>query len=1357
MGPKAALEITGRAAGAAFGQAERILTENEAKMTDVLGFVHEAAIRGFGSAVGKSAAADAEKITSSEIVIRTVTDEIQKALKSGAIPLNEMDALEKSVPGAKQILFSSLKKNNGNIEKAIEELRNAHAVGHLNVQEYVKLPDKLQKYLGDNHLLDEFQTLQKNSSTMSLGEYTKAVDDFVARHRDTVTNALAKQPAALGSKLMKDEQYAQVGDVALELQSLYHSGDVPLSTADTFTAMTQAGYNMSNKLDELAIDAQTRLGKLLSPDLATGMATELKSTVSTTREMFNTITDARNKVRYAIQEVRSGGDMAQAMKAAATSDFDLADRLSHLNPETTSTKQFVSETWDEFSGWAAQTYHDANVKSFNDKLGIYDKYAQQAGTTIEELLAKTDGQETSLFEQVNAAMHEFEAHSDEYNVARAEKQVEALQTTERAKVLGRNQKAIESLANQYGVDKNAILNTVNKYSTPTTATVENAVKGSPVKLLQEHGGVNLQEFSDVMGGTSGVDKQGVLPGLFQKQGMGIDEAGRLLVEHGYITAEQAKDANFVRDFIRNPEARSATFKEPVKYTDVSQITPDAAKQAFENRLKEKGLPPVRKLPAPYTGENPTHAMALYKNLDGFEKDVRMVADSTASVWGKTVPLNQWSKEAEQTLSSFKDVYNSRMAVVRTNASALATAKRDFLLHSYDKTYLDHALGYLMPFHYWTDRTYMNWMEKVIENPGLAADYAKYRDFKEKANAGLPSWWKYNTQIPNIFGGEADHPLFMNLEASLNPMNNLIGEDFNDPYKRADWLSKSVDDLNSFGPTFSPIIQWAVGAHLYNQGNEEAGQRWFSRLLPQSTLVKAGLQESQNLLSKIQGKPVGMLNFGPAIKNNEVDPFVNLLEGGLDPYERNRVGRALSYIEQQKIDQINNDPNIQDKNAAIGTVKAQMIEDARNQKGDNWDQAIQMATTWRAPGQLMAGVLGIGFKARTEADIQIDQFYSDYNAVRANGANVSPEDYKAHMDQLQEKYPFMDTLLLAKKGGAERDSAYIYNVMGRLPPGSQGELLKQFGIDPKDVSHFYDVKGDLSQLTTGEKERLIAASVDIASMLQVPDTATRQEWNTARSTYGDLVTKGIQDQLGVDIWDKVSHYYDLKDTNVDQANQFRDQHPEVSQALQLKGGIVANSPILSAYYGGIDNIEAYISGNIRQQLSDKFGAGIYDVQTAYYDAPNQKAFLRQHPELKAFMNYKKVLERQGDQLFMQMASKLPQGKPAQFQTGFTPQSSAQQNIANALQPQSPVPQWQDISQGMPQWLQQEIALHAQTGKSVSYRGNNELDYLAKQLGYYSGADLLRVAALALQQNSGQAMPASQNSLSQAQSAYNPFAP
>jgi len=1361
MGPKAALEITGRAAQAAFGQSERILGENEAKMTDMLGFVHEAAIRGFGSAVGKSAAADAEKITSSEIVIRTVTDEIQKALKSGAIPLNEMDALEKEAGGAKQILFSSLKKHNGNVDKAIGDLREAFNVGHLNVQEYVKMPDKLQKYLGENHLLDEFQTLQKNSSTMSLDEYTQAVDDFVNRHRDTVTNALSKQSASLGEKLMKDEQFAQVGDAALEAQSLYHKGEVSYETANEFTAMTQAGYNMSNQLDNLAIDAQTRLGRLLTPDLATGMATELKATTSTTREMFNTITDARNKVRYAIQEARNGGDLAQIMKGAATSDFNLAETLSHLNPETTSAKQFTNEAWQAYYDWAAQTYHDANAKNFNDKLGIYDKYAQQAGTDIETLLGKTDGQDESLFEQVNNSMHEFGARVDEYNVARAEKQVEALQTTERAKVLGQNTKALKSLANQYGVDSNAIVNTVNKYSEPVTATIANDVTKSPTKLIQEHGGVNIQEFSDVISGKSGVDKQGVLPGLFQKQGMGIDEAGRLLVEHGYITADQAKDANFIRDFIRNPEASSATFTQPVKYTDISQISPEAAKAAFEKRLKEKGLPPIKKLPPPYTGENPTHAMALYKNLDGFEKDIRSVADSTAQVWGKTVPLNQFSKEAEGALNGFKDAYNARMAVVRTNASALATAKRDFLLHSYDKTYLDHALGYLMPFHYWTDRTYMNWMEKVIENPGLAADYAKYRDFKEKANAGLPSWWKYNTQIPNIFGSDSTHPLFMNLEASLNPMNNLIGEDFNDPYKRADWLSKSVDDLNSFGPTFSPIIQWAVGAHLYNQGNEEAGQRWFSRLLPQSTLVKAGLQESQNLLSKIQGKPVGMLNFGPAIKNNEVDPFVNLLEGGLDPYERNRVGRALSYIEQQKIDQINNDPNIQDKNAAIGTVKAQMIEDARNQQGDNWDQAIQMATTWRAPGQLMAGVLGIGFKARTEADVQIDQFYSDYNTVRATASNISPEDYKAHMDQLQEKYPFMDTLLLAKKGGAERDSAYIYNVMGRLPPGSQSDLLKQFGIDPKDVSSFYDVKGDLSQLTPGEKGRLIAASVDIASMLQVPDTATRQEWTSARNAYGELVTKGIQNSLGSDIWDKVSHYYDLKDTNVDEANAFRDQHPEVSQALQIKGGIVANSPILSAYYGGIDNIEAYISGNVRQQLEDKFGKDIYATQTAYYDAPNQKVFLRQHPELKAFMDYKKVLDKKGDQMFYDMASKLPQGKPAQFQTGFTPQSSAQQNIANALQPQAPIPQWQDISQSMPSWLQTEIANHAQTGKAVSYRGNNELDFLAKQSGYYSGADLLRVAALSLKQYSQGSSQAVQTQGSnpytqQSQSAYNPFA-
>jgi hypothetical protein len=347
--------------------------------------------------------------------------------------------------------------------------------------------------------------------------------------------------------------------------------------------------------------------------------------------------------------------------------------------------------------------------------------------------------------------------------------------------------------------------------------------------------------------------------------------------------------------------------------------------------------------------------------------------------------------------------------------------------------------------------------------------------------------------------------------------------------------------------------------------------------------------------------------------------------------------------------------------------------------------------------------------------------------------------------------------LAKKGGVQRDAAYAYNVLGRLPPAEMSDVFKAIGISAQDVSKFYESKGFTDpnvKFTKTEKDRFMTAIIDMGAMLKIPDSATREEWNSARSTYQDSLEQ-IAEQLGMPyekdakgkivsrgVWDEINHYYDLKDDNKEQADLFKQQHPEIMRALQMKGEAVANSPLLSAYYGGIDNIEAYVSGKVRQQLSDKYGADIYQQQTDYFNDPNPKAYLRAHPQLKAFWTEKRVLDAQGEQEFYRMASALPESKSAQFQAGYQPQSGVQQTIYDALQPQHPIPPWNELSQGMPPWLQNEIANHATDPNTVlSKRAKSEMDYLAQQGGFYNAADLLRTATLAyMQQGQAQQQPA-----------------
>lgn len=1270
FGATEAIAVSGQAIRSSIkSQAEKIISANNQRSLDMLGYIHEASARGFGKGAGlvaESAASRAEQITSSEIVVRTVEREIQKALRSGAIPGAELDALEKSMNGSKDIVIGLLKKYNGNSEKAFNEFRKLSKSGVLEAHRYVEIPEKLKSFMSENHLLEPFQEIQRTAKTKE--EFASRVEKLMADTRANVESKLASVPATIGDTVAKETP--QLADATMEAQQLHNTGVIDYEKAELFTRVVQSEQNARSSLTAFSDYATGQLGAAIGDkQMVRSMTSEISDVSGIFDKAYGTMNNVRDTVRYiyndketSIAELWSKASMGVGQDGKTI--FSLKEMYPGVNPETLSRQQFNSLLWNGYYDFAREHWYKANTDLFSSKMDIFNKYAEVAGGKLEEILKPEAGQ-SNLFETAFKARQEAEQYQT------------AFKAEDRA--------------------------------------LANALKDIPKGTsLQD---AKIPDLYDFKGGKKR---------LFNA--VNTDRAGKGIAPAATM-ADVTKEewAASLAKRIANPQTADTAAKavETAGQADIASQIQDLTKPYY-NEAGDLIVP--NKIPPPYNGEMPTYARALYHNLDGFEKDMTQLVNAHQQVWGNVVPLNNFTPETEKALSEFKTAFDGRMVRVKTEASAMATGTRDFLLHSYDKTYLDHALGYLMPFHYWTDRTYLRGMERLIENPGLGASYMKLNDYAEKQNANLPDWWKYNVKVPDLLGANSGNPFYMNIGASLNPMYGLLGTDFNDPYKRADWVSKSVDDLNKFGPTFTPLIQWAVGLHLYNQGNVDAGSRWFGRLFPQSVYVKAALQEGQNIVGKITGQQPDMLNAGKLVQNNEVDPFVNLIEGGLDPYERNRVGRALSLMQQQ------------------GVPEEQLLEAARTQSGHLWEQAIQTATTWRAPGNLMASVLGIGLKGRTSADIQIDQFYQEYNQLYTSASTMPPEQYKDALSKLKDQYPFMDTLLLAKKAGPQRDSAYAYNVLGRLPPGQQSEVFKSLGISPVDVAKFYDSKGFTDkrvQFTDIDKQRFMTAVLQMGAMLKMPDSATREEWTQVRGSY-QKITDGIARELGKDIWDKVEAYITLKKdkNNSDAADAFSQQHPEVMQALQMKQASVVNNPLVNAYYGGVDTIEAYISGNIREQMTKKYGEDIYAKSTRFYDLGTAspamaKAYKRQHPELDAFWKESAALKAQGNQLYVQMGSKLPSEKGAQLRSDFTPQPGVQQDLANTIAtPPHQTATWQEITNKMPQGLQDAIINYWESGKKLSYNQKNELDYLAQQHGYYNGDDMLRQAGLAL---NGQGQP------------------
>jgi hypothetical protein len=893
---------------------------------------------------------------------------------------------------------------------------------------------------------------------------------------------------------------------------------------------------------------------------------------------------------------------------------------------------------------------------------------------------------------------------------------------------------ISTLANKYGLSSataegvpldSKILRTINKYADvnyksledvpldvaedafkaktkqlplrATEPTVVDSVTISdemsdPVSLLTKKGGINSKEFSDIMGGKIGIDREGVMPGLFSKSGMGIDDAGRMLADNGYISAEQAEDVNFVRDFIRNHQKRETTF-ELIHDPDLAYF--DDAGNLVEPSRK-RILPPVT------DGEAPTAARAIHDQMEDVGKMRAWMLDDITKNFGKKQVVD---KVTEQALKTAEKELSQKLAETRLISSRVAQANRDFTLLNYgEKSYWDVALAYLYPFHFWYKGTYGNWLKRIPMMPSVLAHYARYKDNLATVHAGMPEWWKYNINSNDLPGIDTENPLYFNLEATLWPLNGLTNVDFNDPSKRVSGWTYGLDYLNKFGPSTWTPINMVTGLMLYAQGEKEAGEKWMGRLFPQSATIKAGA----SLLGKA---------------NLETDPFVALLQGGLDPYERRRVGRALAEIEQEAI------------RGNLPYTQEQIQDAAYSQEGEIWDEAVRRAVRGRAPSQISSFLFGVGFKGRTQEDMQVDSFYSDYSKLFTMRPNITPEEFREGMDALKTRYPFMDTVLLSRRDDVERDAGLAYMVMQRIPPGQSSDIAEAAGVSPALLDKFYADKGQIDKWAPADRQRFMSAVLNIAAVLEIPSDMTRGEWTDAKNAYSRMSTDAKK-QFGDDILDMVDGYYQAKTKSYDAADAYLERHPEVEQYMNWKAERVMGSPLLSAYYGGADMVESYHRSKMYADIEKQLGTEIFDTIDEYNDLktfgdPKEvKAFYRQHKrEISKYYDLKDAWTIQINQQVAQLSAHLPEGENSGIREDIDTTSPGAMGLANELQP-AYQPSYEDFAAQIPDRLLNLVQDYMYNGEPLQESARKQLERLAREMGYNSSDDLLQAIGTSL---------------------------
>jgi len=352
----------------------------------------------------------------------------------------------------------------------------------------------------------------------------------------------------------------------------------------------------------------------------------------------------------------------------------------------------------------------------------------------------------------------------------------------------------------------------NEYYYPNKNKMSAQLRNEIVEALEDIGkaiGGNTKEIDRVLRYAKSAEKY--------EQLFDVWRAGRLR------TAKFIEEGN-IADAIRSIASQYGIASLP-KADEAAGITgayiDDKALTKILKKIEE-GM----KISPVYTGDMPpTIARAFHEGARDIELLEASLETQIRANYGGVIPIIG-NENVVKAISKWGEVAERNVNEARLIASAVANAARDFTLLPYGKKYgFDLVLNYIYPYQFFYSRTYANYLKRLVQEPEIIAAYAKYKNTLAKIHAGAPDWWKYQINSNELLGIDSDNPLYFNLEATLNPLNGLTGVDFEDPYKRINWWTSTIDDLNRFGPSIWTPINWAVAAASYAKGEKEAAQRW----------------------------------------------------------------------------------------------------------------------------------------------------------------------------------------------------------------------------------------------------------------------------------------------------------------------------------------------------------------------------------------------------------------------------------------------------------------------------------------------------------------------------------------------------
>ncbi len=1296
-----------------------------------------------------------EQGAAARIVGKTYTDTMFKMLASGRRALPDVKPLIDAGLDQKatNVLFSLVLENYGDVKKSVNQFRQLVKKGDVQLVRTTAWMTKEQIEIAHKYgVLDEFTAALKFDGSM----------DDVLREVRGLSKPLSDEAAQVVTEhagFMDDsphfEEMATVGNA----NDAGHMSDEAAALSGNRFAANGAVFG-EYRYAVQKIEGQALA--LLDKDTAALDALRQQYGIIAQGGYFDKINDMSRKFT---RDIWSNNDSIKAAKTAPPGgwaqeweNIGLTKALGSPPPGLTK-KQLLDTLWDGY--WEPQK--KAFWSGARDVNAAYlESYVKQIGALVPDL--ETD----KIMDSARITLQKAQTLDDAEIIGdRMYSLTQILQTNMQK---GDNAGSIRALATKYGLGSLSakgtpydghILNAINKYSRKTfdsldNVTVEQAWRALEARnrskdipgLISDLGNVlppglsgdRLANKISTFAEMASVPRSQLHPELSEMVAAEaiemLDELtsaiGPITMESGEIVIRASDNPKWYVDVygegLKSKTTLTNALQRVIEGKDTTQMKyVTRLKEIMQERLIQKAdvfddvalaikgdfrhvdevgditkpadlvLPTIELkplVPPPTQGGLMTMPRMANESLPGFQKFLGELEQGVKQNWGKLVPASL-GDEAENALTAWEKVGIERVSEARLLAGQVSNEARKFALHDYqDKRIVDLALSYVFPYNFWYSRTYKNWLTRIATNPGLVGAYSAYKTGLSRIHAGAPDWWKYQVNTNELFGLDHENPLFFNLEATLNPLNGLTGVDFSDPNRRVDWWTRTLDDMQKIGPSVWTPLSIATAFALQAQGEDEAASRWGSRLIPQTAALRS--------IAALAG-----------INMPDIDPNIYWFSDGQGPYERRRVGRALGAMVEE---------------GALSIEQA--IDAAHAREGDTWELATHHAVKGRAWGQLAGFFAGVGFKARSASDQQIDQFYNSYYRLWEQSDTLTPDEFKAAMDGMRQQYPWMDAVLLSRKGGPARDRALAYNVMGRLAPGGKSDMLAMLGIDESLMDKFYDDKGDMGTWAQTDIDRFMAGIVDLSTLFEMPDDATAAEWNAARRVYGNMQFEAVQ-LFGDDIWHKVDMYFASKgddEASKQLGEQILASNPEVQAVLDWKEQQIMGDDFLMKYYGGLDFIERYYTGEFYSALEAELGDDIWDKWDEYYRLKEQdelndslgdktklaKEYWDANPQLEGYGNFKDRWQSVYDERARVVGDALEPGLPPILRGDLEDPSVFQEEALEQLDPQEQIPweQWQQVLSPAMQRLVEDFYL---SGELLPDIAREDLEELAEQLG------------------------------------------